>query len=106
MTTDSPYFFTSGPWNVQNTAPSNALDIAVIFDGQSHVVCSVPKGSSNKPQQERRANARLLAAAPDLFEALQKLLSHGTFTDYPNTSEWHAVRDARAAIAKAIGGRS
>jgi hypothetical protein len=48
------------------------------------------------------ANATLIAAAPDLLEALQKLLSYGTFDDYPNT--WHVVRDARAAIAKAIGG--
>jgi hypothetical protein len=50
------------------------------------------------------ANATLIAAAPDLLEALQKLLSYGTFDDYPNTNEWYAVRDARAAIAKAIGG--
>ena len=43
------------------------------------------------------------AAAPDLLEALQKLLSHCTFDDYPNTNEWYAVRDARAAIARATG---
>jgi hypothetical protein len=65
---------TKGPWNVTNTSPSNALDIAIIFDAQSQVVCSVPKGSSTVAMSERRANARLIAAAPELLEALQLLV--------------------------------
>lgn len=45
------------------------------------------------PQQE--ANARLIAAAPDLLEALQMLL------EFPNTGP--ATTTARAAIAKSTG---
>lgn len=86
---------TSGSWNVVNTMPSNALDIAVIFDEQSQVVCSVPKGSSNKPQQERRANARLIAAAPDLLAAMELIDLDGL----PEDVQMYA----RAAIAKATG---
>lgn len=49
-------------------------------------------------------DARLIAAAPDLLEALQTLLEEGEFTDYPNTKQWQAVQAARAAIAKVKGG--
>ena len=92
---------TPGPWNVVNTMPSDAMDIAVIFDEQSQCVCSVPTGSSNKPMQERRANARLIAAAPDLLALVKSLI---------DTREWHSIDNtvcagwdekARAAIAKA-----
>jgi hypothetical protein len=62
------------------------------------------KKTYNKEAAARiEADCRLIAAAPDLLEAVQKLLTYGTFDDYPNTSEWYAVRDARAAIAKATG---
>jgi hypothetical protein len=56
---------------------------------------------------EAKANARLIAASPDLLEALREVLKH---------EEWHAasadevtreardaIRKARAAIAKATG---
>ncbi|WP_105739368.1 hypothetical protein [Cronobacter dublinensis] len=50
------------------------------------------------------ANARLIAAAPDLLEALQlsvDAMKEGRYVSYP---EWHGViNKARAAIAKAIG---
>lgn len=52
-------------------------------------------------RDEAEANARLIAAAPALLEALQQLLEHGEFTDYPNTRQWNAVQAARAAIAAA-----
>lgn len=48
---------------------------------------------------ENRANARLIAAAPDLLKALKAMLEvweHGGIYDYP-------IGKARAAIAKATG---
>ena len=56
--------------------------------------------------QQQEANARLIAAAPDLLEALQNI------ADYWNQDQneaamadacWHAIHTARAAIAKATG---
>ena len=48
-------------------------------------------------EQEAEENARLIAAAPDLLEALQHLMvAHGEQLDY-------AFQQARAAIAKATG---
>ena len=54
-------------------------------------------GRDRMPEGEREANARLIAAAPDLLEALQYVMSaHGEqLTD--------AFAQANAAIAKATG---
>ena len=46
------------------------------------------------------ANARLIAAAPELLEALQKIAGN-TYDEWTNGAE--AGRIARAAIAKATG---
>ena len=45
---------------------------------------------------EAKANARLIAAAPDLLEALKRVCSHG----YRSSPDWD---NARAAITKAEG---
>jgi hypothetical protein len=61
------------------------------------------------PSEEGEANARLIAAAPDLLDALQSLLDecakHHCFEfvsfDHPSVKPTFDV--ARAAIAKAVG---
>jgi len=52
---------------------------------------------------ERDANARLIAAAPDLLEALKSLIDMDVaYQRGPKVAE--AVENADAAIAKATGG--
>ena len=49
--------------------------------------------------EQHRSNARLIAAAPELLEALKDLLP---FTDaFPNTDYGKAIERARVAITKA-----
>lgn len=55
-------------------------------------------GYRNTPQEELEANARLMAAAPELLSALQTILSKDYYAILP--SEWDK---ARAAIKKAHG---
>ncbi|WP_312227597.1 hypothetical protein [Pseudescherichia sp.] len=59
---------------------------------------------SRKPGDIDEANANLMAAAPELLDALQLLLKQAenrATTTYP---EWYgAVKKARSAIAKALG---
>jgi hypothetical protein len=50
-------------------------------------------------EEEAEANARLIAAAPDLLEALEQAVTSMQDSGYPNSHV--AVRAARAAIAKA-----
>lgn len=63
--------------------------------------------SERTSEDEKSANARLIASAPDLLEALKAMLAHACVADAdPNDkdAEDHAAeRKARAAIAKAEG---
>jgi len=81
--------YTPGPWNLY---PNNASDWVVrkMFpDGQeSHEIARCKSGIKN---------ARLIAAAPDLLEALNDLLGWQTLA--PDD----VIAAARAAIAKAEG---
>ena len=103
--------FTPGPWLLRTTPTSAGLCHIVsaadwrgafIFGGgiRKGVDDALPKA------QELAANARLIAAAPDLLEALQNI------AEYWNQDQneaamadacWHAIHTARAAIAKAAG---
>jgi len=57
----------------------------------------IVEGVAGLTDEQRLANARLIAAAPDLLEALQHLLvAHGEQLDY-------AFQQAQEAIAKATG---
>lgn len=55
--------------------------------------------------QEQEANARLIAAAPDLLEALEKIVAVADSTPFNPVGFviGHIVNDARAAITKARG---
>lgn len=61
--------------------------------------------------EDWQANARLIAAAPDLLAALQLATDHIEATAHLLTEEaadeeaTFVVREARAAIAKATGGK-
>ena len=55
-----------------------------------------------KPTEEDRANARLIAAAPDLLEALNGLIEE--IDDCAQPSDWDFYDASRAAIARAKGG--
>ena len=52
-------------------------------------------------KEERAANARLIAAAPDLLAALEKLLSYSSVRNAIETEDLQAVEHA---IARATGG--
>ena len=59
------------------------------------------QGHLNRSEEEESANARLIAAAPELLEALQTLPQSLSSTD-EDLNRW--MEKAWAAIAKATGG--
>ena len=99
---------TPGPWVIADGGP-------IIADSQNMIAVTLDMFDSNEDlstwiqtrvtRPEREANARLIAAAPELLEALEELV---TALDYAVTRRSRARRDAavksaRAAIAKARG---
>ena len=73
-----------------------------IYDRQGTCVATIPK----KIGAVRAAEiAQLLAASPDMLEALKRLsaFAEGNMNDYPSEYEEEIYSAARAAIAKATG---
>lgn len=104
MTTDTTH--TPGPWIIE--APS---DYAIRDKANGFLIARCPYNHSEGASDERRestANARLIAAAPELLQALKDAL-YCLETVAKNEGfdiEVGVVPQARAAIAKATGRES
>lgn len=97
--------FTPGPWIAIHSIPEQGVECFWLNAQPSGGICrgfSQEIGTINGPQSgEQEANARLIAAAPDLLKALINL-RHGS--DLPGGPALAAMQDAAdAAIAKATG---
>ena len=89
---------TPGPW----THIPGGFTIKAPSDHHSfQLIASLSTGM--KTRSEVEANARLIAAAPDLLEALQTIAGYLDDTAACNSDKAMAST-ARAAIAKATGG--
>ena len=86
---------TPGPWTIHLWG-DNEYDI----NAASETVCNVPGFDDDTVDADRAgANARLIAAAPELLAALK---AHLPWAEEP-VQGWGAWADAVAAIAKAEG---
>lgn len=94
---------TPGPWLITD---SGTFVYALNGRGSNRFWLSVSAaGPDHATQAEREANARLIAAAPELLEALQWYVDNdGTNIGQPGNEPYEAgLNRARAAIAKATG---
>ena len=109
--------YTKGPWH----APHFTLDeidfncgYIIAEDSRMGSIATVnfdngksieEGGYDCPPLEEAKANARLIAAAPDLVEALRDLLVCPAILDELNgdSETNNAVAKARAALSKALG---
>jgi hypothetical protein len=64
--------FTPGPWSIERYGDGSSL---VIHSDEDNRVCFMATASSDRPTSHAaiRANARLIAAAPALYEALKEV---------------------------------
>jgi hypothetical protein len=83
---------TPGPWGYESFALSEEIV------SNDKVIATVHSRHCMFPE-EMRANARLIAAAPDLLEALLTLLGETEDSDYLSRSEQE--KKAKAVITKA-----
>lgn len=84
--------WTPGPWHVEGNASST---IAARHDGRAEI--SEACATGDMTYEEMRANAALIAAAPELYEALDTFMRLGTMDDQS------AIDAARSALAHARG---
>ena len=97
---------TPGPWKY---GPDNRKTMRV-FSGSREIVRALSThGNRRLNCVERAANARLIAAAPELLAALQKVVNRASHAKPDSTGqEMRAIRlalvdELRATIAKATG---
>ena len=83
---------TPGPWRV---------DYMTVLAGTKNLVAEC--ASMAVGESESKANARLIAAAPEMLEALKTILAHPRTNDKSVVFMPDEVAKARAAIAKAEG---
>jgi hypothetical protein len=86
--------FTPGPWRIER----NGDGAITSYYGADKKRVDAAVGSGRREITE--ANARLIVAAPDLYEALQLVLDTYGFDSSTDSSIWQTVC---AALAKARG---
>jgi hypothetical protein len=95
---------TPGPWRVHRYAwqRGNVSVFASKFGRAPYGACVAytPCSDGIGGAEGAAANACLIAAAPDLLDALERLLASG---DVRHAAGAGALKQARAAIAKAVG---
>jgi len=93
--------FTQGPWSFEYDGNSMFLEIDAYRGDDVFTVCEIETWIDEPDNSEVLANANLIAAAPDLYDALEKLMSW----QVTHVNEWHnsAYDNAVRALAKARG---
>ena len=92
--------FTPGPWRVITDESAAQVTGFPCIESDGYTVVGV-EGMYGDIDTDF-ANARLIAAAPDMLEALRGVVSEYDNPDNGRTLRW-AVDDARDAITKATG---
>jgi len=105
---------TPGPWTFDTSGEGKPCSIITsVHDehGPDDDVCEVYGGNTDC-EKTREANARLIAAAPELLDAVLDMLGQleavGLLIDGEDCGQWHGAEGlsfakAREAIAKATG---
>lgn len=98
---------TPGPWDIwtdreENEIYGRAIGARITAAGDSRSIGSIHGLASNEEaiRDEAAANAKLIAAAPELLAALEALLDQADLGEVDEETQ-PIVDQARAAIAKA-----
>jgi hypothetical protein len=95
---------TPGPWEAVKPLWPDPYRVRHIVDADRHLIARVDFANAHQSENEAIANARLIAAAPDLLAALKDILEAGSMqhvrADLDSADIWER---ARGAIVKAEG---
>lgn len=101
MTAETRAIFTPGPWRVSDRVQDYAPQVRVMPERGRAVAFIEECDGKDAPHEERRANARLIAAAPEMYEPLRLLLDDFESVMDKTTTPILGRGKARAALAKA-----
>jgi hypothetical protein len=97
-----PNGWTGGPWVVgTDTFDNDGIPESLIVQRDGPLAIAFAIEISAKSSEPRKANARLIAAAPSLYEALAELIPWALYWINDNHP---AMEKARAALQAAEGG--
>lgn len=102
---------TRGPWSIYDDGPGGSDVILAHINGANYDIAYISNDETEgRPENERAANARLIASAPDLLAALKdarerlEYLEPDYFDDASHETEWRDyLAQTDALIAKAEG---
>ena len=115
--TETKSTHTPGPWTARTpqlgqAGPGDSIEVYTEAPGvginTSHhgyrtiAICSHRDRRFAGSYDERSANARLIAAAPEMVALIQRYLTDGGFSDW-SLKEPQFIRDARALLARIEG---
>lgn len=95
---------TPGPWAMPDSGKGRISKVGA-NGGWDGLIATADCGDYARSKSEGLANARLIAAAPELLEACQALIAYCDKNPPMGDSLW-SVQQMRAAIAKATGGEA
>jgi len=96
---------TPGPWKVEshpNRQFPTCLEME-IWNQNTHVA-TIQGHHEYKDDVNNEANARLIAAAPELLEALLRVQGNNKLMNALNSQDRETLEKIQSAIAKATGG--
>jgi hypothetical protein len=97
MKTETTHTHTPGPWSVETKGSRHFID------GADELSVAYVDRAGVRERQTYEANARLIAASPDLLAALEDIVRLATTSDFWLPKAW--LDDAKAAIAKVEGNK-
>ena len=95
--------WTPGPWRAETSTPEEGYDHWRVTHGQGGYLFEVASIPLLSESPEGCANATLIAAAPELYEALERLVDDTSAGRLGGVSLAHGIKAARAALKKARG---
>ena len=93
--------YTKGPWDISETGPKWSINVGNGGDSNKHIAMVSCYQLFTNDHTENLANARLIAAAPELLEALEMVQSSYCL-QINSQQETLEMKKARTMVGQAI----
>jgi hypothetical protein len=94
---------TPGPWTIYDDGPCGSDIVLAHCDDENWDICFLSAGEPEcRPACERKSNARLIAAAPELLVVVKRVIDMANCAmEYEGVDDAHTLKRAMERISKA-----